>query len=204
MSVFDNFRHLKKDMEDNGWVIEAFPFQYNNFNYIVLAKLYQDNEKKPKFALMKTKIMRRDNVSMNITIPVNSNGFIIKNIKEFREFFSIEYEPNLGDILTQFTENFARFIPSQINLNKPDWLKDPMVNDLSTSDSENPNRRFCYDVRRSGNRTPFNDNKTRLLRPSLYSLFCDDQSISFFYSVEVEQEETDEEILAKFSRRQST
>ena len=203
MSVFDNFRHLKNDMEDNGWVIDAFPFQYNNYNYIVLAKLYQDNEKRPKFALMKTKIMRRCDVSINITIPVNVNGFIIRtqDVKEFREFFGIEYAPNLGDILTQFTENFASFIPTQITLNKPDWLKDPMVSDLSSSDSENPNRRFCYDVRRSGNRSPFNDNKTRLLRANLYSLFSDDQSISFFYSSESEQEETDEEILAKFSRR---
>lgn len=203
MGVFDNFRHLKKDMEDNGWVIDAFPFQYKSHDYIVLAKLYQDNERRPEFALMKTKIMRKHDVSINITIPVNVNGFIInsQDLKGFREFFGIEYSSNLGEILTQFTENFARFIPNQVTLNKPDWLKRPMVGDLSSSDSENPNRLFCYDVRRSGNRSPFNDNKTRLLRPNLYSLFCDDQSVSFFYSSEYEQEETDEEILAKFSRR---
>ncbi|MBE7215185.1 DUF6037 family protein [Shewanella benthica] len=203
MSVFDNFRLLKEDMVDNGWVIDAFPFKYKNYDYIVLAKLYQDNERIPQFALMKTKIMRRDDVSINITIPVNVNGFIIRT-QELREFFGIEYTPNLGEILKQFTENFATFIPPKVTLNKPDWLKDPMVGDLSSSDSENPNRLFCFNVRRNGtnrNRTPFNDNKTRLLRPNLYSLFCDDQTVSFCYSSESEQEETDEEILAKFSRR---
>ncbi|MGL1957835.1 MAG: DUF6037 family protein [Colwellia sp.] len=203
MSIFDNFRLLKEDMEDKGWVIDAFPFKYKNYDYIVLAKLYQDNERRPKFALMKTKIMREDDVSINITIPVNVNGFIISP-KKLREFFDIEYAPNLREILIQFNENFAQFIPPTITLNKPDWLKDPMVSDLSSSDSENPNRLYCFDVRRNGtnrNRSPFNDNKTRLLRSHLYSLFCDDQTVSFFYSSESEQEETDEEILAKFSRR---
>ncbi|KXS52629.1 MAG: hypothetical protein AWU57_2987 [Marinobacter sp. T13-3] len=203
MAVFDNFRLLREDMENNGWIIEAFPFKYKRCSYIVLAKLYQENEGRPQFALMKAKIMREDDVSVNITIPVNVNGFI-SGAKELREFFGIEYAPNIGEILQQFNEQFAKFIPTSVELNKPDRLKDVMVSDLSSSDSECPTKLYCFDVRRNSenrNRTPFNDNKTRLLRPSLYSQFCDDETVSFCYSSESEQEESDEKILSKFSRR---
>lgn len=203
MSVFESFRLLKEDMEENGWVIDAFPFKYKKYNYIVLAKLYQDNEARPQFALMKAKIMREDDANISITIPVNVNGFII-GAKELREFFGIEYASNVGEILKQFNEQFARFIPTRVELNKPDRLKNPMVNDLSSSDSESPNKLYCFAVRRNGgnrNRTPFNDNKTRLLRPDLYSHFCDDRTISFCYSSESEKAETDEEILSKFGSR---
>lgn len=203
MSVFSNFKFLKEDMEKNGWVIEAFPFEYKNHSYIVLAKLYQDHEKKPQYALMKTEFIRQDDSSIKKTIPVNASRFII-GAKELRAFFGIEYANNLGDILKQFNENFAKFIPEQVTLNKPDSLKDSMVRSLSESDSEDPNKLYCFDVRRNGGngkRTKFNDNKTRLLRPNLYLLFKDEQTVSFFYSSDPNQEETDESILTKFSRR---
>lgn len=45
MSVFESFKLLKVDMIASGWVIEAFPFNYKNRDYIVLAKLYEDGEK---------------------------------------------------------------------------------------------------------------------------------------------------------------
>lgn len=58
MCVFASFKLLKEDMESLGWVIEAFLFKYKNYTYIVLAKLYQENERKPKFALMKAEFIR--------------------------------------------------------------------------------------------------------------------------------------------------
>ena len=72
MSVFENFKLLKKDMEENGWVIEAFPFNYKNNNYIVLAKLYLKDESRPKYALLKTEIIKRNDINESITYPVNS------------------------------------------------------------------------------------------------------------------------------------
>lgn len=112
----------------------------------------------------------------------------------------------MGDILRQFNEHFAQFIPEQVTLNKSDILKTSMVRSLSESDSEDPNKLYCFDARRNGRngkRTKFNDNKTRLLRPTLYSLLKDDQTVSFFYSVDSHQEESDEEILTKFSQRKT-
>lgn len=205
MCVFASFKLLKEDMESLGWVIEAFLFKYKNYTYIVLAKLYQENEQKPKFALMKAEFIRQDDASINKTFTVNSSGFSATP-KELREFFGIEYGTNMGDILRQFNEHFAQFIPEQVTLNKSDILKTSMVRSLSESDSEDPNKLYCFDARRNGRngkRTKFNDNKTRLLRPTLYSLLKDDQTVSFFYSVDSHQEESDEEILTKFSQRKT-
>jgi hypothetical protein len=203
MSVFDNFKLLKMDMINNGWVIEAFPFNYKNCDYIVLAKLYQENEKKPKYALLKLEILKRNNIDERLSTPVNANGFFIE-VQLLRQFFNINYGENLGDILSQFNEYFAQFIPTHVNLVKPQELKDVMISSLSKSDSQNPNKLYCYDVRRNPegqHRTPFNDNKTKLLRPNLYLTFENDPSISFCYSTESGDEETDAEVIAKFTNR---
>ena len=190
-------------MTNIGWVIEAFPFNYKNCDYIVLAKLYQEGEKKPKYALMKVDILKRNNIDERITAPVNTKGFLITP-QLLREFFNIDYGENLGDILSQFNECFGKFIPTQVNLGKSQELIDAMISSLSKSDSEDPNKLYCYDVRRNPEgkkRTVFNDNKTRLLRSNLYVTFASDNSISFCYSANTNQEETDAEIITKFTSR---
>lgn len=201
--IFENFRFLKEDMEKNGWIIEAFTFNYRNTNYIVLAKLYQKSEKKLKYALLKTEIFKEEDQSVSLSLPVNSNGFIT-DAKTLREFFNIEFSENLGDILLQFNRHFANFIPVKINPSKSEVLKSTMILSLSKSDSEDPNKKYCYTVKRNANkgeRSPFNDNKTKLLRPKLYSIFKDDSTISFCYSQNVNDERTDREILLNFSMR---
>ena len=203
MSVFENFRLLKTDMIEKGWVIEAFPFNYKGCDYIVLAKLYGKVERKPKYALMKVEILKTEDINVRLSSPVNTNGFLIE-AKLLREFFNIEYGENLGDLLSQFNEYFAQFIPTQVILVKPPQIKAAMVASLSKSDSQDPNKRYCYGVRRNPEgekRTPFNDNKTRLLRSTLYSEFSSDQSISFCYSTDVNDQKSDAVIIANFSNR---
>lgn len=203
MSVFENFKLLKADMIENGWIIEAFPFYYKNSDYIILVKLYQQYEKRPKYTLLKTEIIRADDTSKSLTIPVNSNGFII-DAKTLRNFFNIKYAKNLGDILKQFENHFSKFIPIQINPNKPENLKKPMISSLSKSDSEDPQKIYCFTVKRNPNkksRSLFNDNKSRLLRPNLYSKFKEESTISFCYSKDDIDEKSDEEILLNFSQR---
>ena len=201
--VFENFKLLKEDMLKNDWVIEAFNFRYKNTRYIVLAKLYHKNEQKPKYSLLKTEIINATNANNSIIIPVNSNGFMT-NARTLREFFNIEYSENLGDILCQFNQYFSKFIPTKVNPNKSELLTQSMVYSLSISDSEDPEKIFCYTVRRnsnSANRTSFNDNKTKILRPNLYMKFKDESKISFCYSLNENDEKSDEEILLNFSKR---
>ncbi|HCI96256.1 DUF6037 family protein [Providencia rettgeri] len=203
MSVFENFKLLKMDMVAKRWVIEAFPFNYKKRDYIILAKLYEDGETKPKYALMKVEILKSGNINERLVLSVNANGFIIE-AKQLRAFFDIEYGKNLGNLLSQFNEYFAQFIPTHITLGKSPHIEEAMVTSLSRSDRQDPNKRFCYGVMRNSDgrgRSPFNDNKTRLLRPTLYSEFSSDLSISFCYSTDSYDEKSDEVIIKNFANR---
>ncbi|WP_237276158.1 DUF6037 family protein [Tenacibaculum ovolyticum] len=201
MPVFENFKLLKKEMEKNRWVIEAFPFNYKNNDFTVLVQLYLEGEKRPKYNLLKIEFIKNNDINESITFPVNSNGFIELNVREFREFFNIEYSKNLGNILNQFNQYFSKFIPTQLNPNKSATVKSLIVSSLSKSDSEDPNKIYCFTVTRKGNRTLYNDNKTRTLRPNLYLKFRDDTTISFCYKKDKREEKSDEEILLKFAER---
>lgn len=203
MSVFQSFKLLKADMVASGWVIEGFPFNYKNRDYIVLAKLYEDGEKKPKYSLMKVEILKGEKINERLVSAVNANGFMIE-AKLLRAFFDIEYGENVGDLLSQFNEYFAQFIPTHVTLGKSPHIEEAMVICLSKSDSQDPNKRFCYGVMRNSEgrqRTPFNDNKTRLLRPTLYPEFSSDLSISFCYSTDANDHKSDAVIIQNFSNR---
>lgn len=202
MPVFEKFKLLKKDMEKNGWVIEAFPFNYKKNDFIVLVKLYLEGETRPKYNLLKTEFVKNSDINESITLTVNSNGFIDLNVREFREFFNIEYSPTqLKNIIIQFQIYFAGYIPTQQNPNKSETVKSLIVSSLSKSDSEDPDKIYCYTVTRKGNRSPYNDNKTKILRPNLYLKFKEDTTISFCYKKDKIDEKSDEYILLKFAER---
>lgn len=174
-------------MESNGWIIEAFNFKYKDIEYVILAKLYQN--RKPPYALLETEIIKLSDNSKSIIIPINSNGFMT-DAKTLREFFDIDYSENLGSILNQFNKYFSEFIPTKVNNKKSKKLEQIMVSSLSKNDSEDPDKIYCFTVRRNpnnGQRTSYNDNKTKLLRPSLYSKFEEEPTISFCYTQNIDQ-----------------
>lgn len=201
--ILQNLKLLKEDMEDKGWVIEAFTFPYKKINYIVLVKLYVENKKKPEYALLELEFIKANDSNHTLIVPANSNQIMITP-QTLREFFNINYSSNLRDILQQFYEYFSGFIPTQVNPNKSDNIKNLMVSSLSKSDGKNPDKKYCYTVKRNSNnekRSPFNNNKTQLLRPALYERFKDERTISFCYSLHPQKEKTDQEILLNFGQR---
>lgn len=209
-NVFGNLRLLKNDMEEKGWVIDSFLFRYNDINYIVLVKLYTEGEKKPKYALLKLEFIQQDNFNHRLLVPANSNGFMtdIVSMVVIRNFFGVEYQENLGNFQDQFQEYLAGFIPTEVSGNKNEAERRVMVIDLSESDRENPNKLYCTSVMRNPKvndrqkeRSIYNDNKTRLLRPELYEEYADDRTISFCYSENPGDEKTTEEIMNNFAAR---
>jgi hypothetical protein len=202
MKVFENFRQLKSDMESNGWVIDAFPFTYKAVNYIVLIKLYDDNDtNRPEFALLEVEFLKKNNVSDNLIAPANTTGFLIK-AQDLRKYFGIGWSENLGDILSQFNQYFSTFIPLTAGLKRTKEIDSAIVDSLSKSDSQDPRRKYCFSAKRNangGNRTRYNDNKTRILRPFLYSKLSGDPKVSFNYSSESSKEKSDSEIISNFS-----
>lgn len=198
----ENLKQLKDDMSNKGWTICSFIFTYKAIKYIVLVKRFVGTERRvDKFALVKLHFMKSGNLEDDLQVEANSRRLII-GAQQLREFFGIEYRDNLGDILQEFTERLGRVIPMQIPEQISELEKNAMVQSLSRSDSEDPNKIYCNKVRRNpngGQRSEFNSDKTKLLRRSLYNYFSNDESISFCYYADEYMENDDETILRNFS-----
>jgi hypothetical protein len=108
--------------------------------------------------------------------------------------------------MQQFNEQLSNAIPSEVKEKADTKVESAMVLSLDKSDSQNPNRLYCYKVKRNGKKTnseqilrsPFNDNKTRIRRKSLYEEFKSDEMISFCYSENQSDEKDDGEIIKNF------
>lgn len=207
-TVFENLKPLKQDMKNKGWVIDSFYFRYKQQNYIVLVKLFEKNEKVPEYALVKLEFLKENDSSDILAVYANSVK-LFTDAQTLREYFGIQYSNNLGDILSQFSQTLAESIPTTVSENKNDSQKEAMCHSLSKSDSEDPRKKYCFSVRRNpltengelGKRSPFNDNKTRLYRPSLYERLGTDTNLSFRYSMDPDDYRTDETIIAKWTKK---
>ena len=77
--------------------------------------------------------------------------------------------------------------------------------------SENPNKIYCYKVKRNSKRADgtlrersvYNDNKTRILRPELYEVLGIDKNLSFCYYENPEDEKSDTEIILNWTKRKN-
>lgn len=210
MKSLNNLKALKSDMENKGWVISSFLFAYKDINYIMLVKLYLKDESKPNFALLKLHFMKENNFNDDLEIPANTS-YLMTDAKTLRLYFGIAFSDNLGDVLNQFSQNLGRYIPSKVKQNITDNEKRAMVYSLSNSDAEDPNKIYCYKVRRNpnkhggtpGQRSSFNDNKTRILRPELYKKLHSDNTLSFCYSANPLDLKNDEDIILNWTKRYS-
>ena len=206
MAALENLKSLKADMQNKGWVISSFCFNYENSEYIALVILYQPNETKQELGLLKIDFLRANDISQHLLTEANAGG-LLGEAKKIREFFGIEYGENIGDRLRTFYRHLGAFVPKQVPMNINDAQRIAMVTSLSHDDAEDANKIYCYKVRRNpkrengtnGQRSPFNDNKTRLLRPRLYEKLKDDQTLSFCYSEDPKKEKSDEEIIRNWS-----
>jgi hypothetical protein len=201
--MLSNLKLLNDDMKNKGWIITSFTFRYKTVNYIVLVKRFLSEEKKGnKYSLVKLEFMKENNLEDSLLVEANSKQIFV-DAKIFREYFGIAYVPNLGDIFKQFYGIFGKSIPSIIKIVNTDFEKAAMVKSLSISDSEDPTKIYCTNVRRNPEgqkRSVFNSDKTKILRPRLYEYFKDEESISFCYSNDECKNNDDATILKNFSK----
>lgn len=202
MLLLENLRTLKENMVESNWTICSFLFTYREIEYIVLVKRFVRNiQRDNEYALVQLHFMRSDDLVNDLLIEANSQKLLV-DAHRLRDFFGIEYAENLGSLLQQFTARLGEFIPTEIPQRVTDIEQRAMVSDLSRSDAEDPNRIYCSHVRRNpnnGQRSVFNSDKTKLLRPSLFQHFQNDNNISFCYSDQQHRENTDADILRKFA-----
>lgn len=213
--VFENLKLLRQDMRKKGWKIDSFNFCYKTKEYIVLVKLFDkpinsEVTEIPEYALAQLQFLHKNDFTKSLTVYADLLKLII-DAKTLREFFGIKWGPNLGSILAQFNEELARFIPDKVSKNKSEQEKKAMCYVLDKTDSKDPNRIYCYAVRRNpigqdgklGQRSIFNDNKTRLIRETLYEKLGEDTNLSFKYSLNSEEEKSDEEIIANWTKNKN-
>lgn len=200
--MLSKFKQLKEDMEKNDWTITTFLFTYKSIKYVVLVKRFIDNVKKrDPYALVKLDFFKANDLSCTLSAEANSKKILI-DARTLREYFGIEYSENLGDILMQFSKRFGEFIPVSVPLQFSELEVGLIIKSLSKGDSEDPNKVFCYKVRRNPKgqmRSLYNADKTKILRLPLFNYFKDDKSISFCYSTEKKDENDDATILYNFS-----
>lgn len=207
----ENLHALKADMEKKGWVIESFKFRYKKTDYIVLVILFAPNEPKEQYALVKLDFLNAKNFNNHLSVSANTRGLMI-SAKELRLFFGIRYAENLGDILQQFTELLGYHIPEAVSHLKSGIEKKAISHKLGQAGCEEPNKIYCYTVKRNPvvtdpktgkmkqtKRTNENDSKTRMLRRTLYDRLGKDESISFCYSDDPSMSRTDEEIISSWT-----
>ena len=200
--MLSKLKQLKEDMEENEWTITSFLFTYKSIKYVVLVKRFIDNVKKrDPYALVKLDFFKANDLSCTLSAEANSKKILI-DARTLREYFGIEYSENLGDILMQFSKRFGEFIPVSVPLQFSELEVGLIIKSLSKGDSEDPNKVFCYKVRRNPKgqmRSLYNADKTKILRLPLFNYFKDDKSISFCYSTEKKDENDDATILYNFS-----
>ena len=202
--MLSKLKQLKEDMEKNEWTITSFLFTYKSIKYIVLVRRFIGNVKKRNpYALVILDFFKANDLSCKFSAEANSKMILI-DAKALREYFGIEYSENLGDILMQFSKRFGESIPISVSNQFSELQIGLMIKSLSKSDSEDPNKVFCYKVRRNPKgqmRSFFNADKTKLLREPLFNYFKDDKTISFCYSADQNDENDDATILYNFSNK---
>lgn len=204
--ALENLKSLKDDMVSKKWTICSFVFNYKEIEYIVLVKRFVGAEKRiDQYALVKLHFMKSDNLNDDLQVEANKSRLIIEP-KVLREYLGIEYQENLGNILHQFMEYLGGVIPLAVPEKTSTIEKNAMVQSLSKSDSEDPNKIYCTKVRRNpnrGQRSEFNSDKTKLLRGALFKHFCNTSEISFCYSLDSTKENDDATILKNFANNDS-
>lgn len=201
--LLSNLKCLKDDMASKEWTICSFIFEYKKIEYIVLVKRFVRTEKRVnQYALVKLHFMKSNDLSDDLQMEANSRNLIV-DAKTLRLYFGIEYSDNMGDILCQFTKRLGNVIPQMVPDIVSDIERKAMVNSLSRSDSEDPNKIYCNKVKRNpngGQRSEFNADKTKILRESLFKYFCNEPNVSFCYFAEPSMENDDATILKNFSK----
>lgn len=202
---------IRNELIKRNWAIDAFLFQYKKREYVVLVKVYLEEEiKDSPYAIVKLEFIKKDYELESLCAYADLyNLYFPAGYKAFREFFGINFDKeNLKDIIDQLTEYSSTFIPNQLIANKDPALKESITKYVTAQDSVSSGI-YCFDVRRNGLKKdgtqiqirPINEQKAALLRPELYKKLKNDLTISFYFSEDPARENSDDVIYLRWAQR---
>ena len=203
---FENLPKLLKSMKQKDWIIDSFLFRYKKEDYAVILKTYNKKERKPNnFAVAKLEFIKTSDASNSIHAYCDFYEVSFDSVAEFADFFNIEIKNANRNMFLDFSKIFSKYIPDKKVDNKSELLCKLQG---SRCEGNALDSIYCYYVRRNGEtdglsnvRTIENSNKARILRPFLYGKYKEDTNLSFFFSTNPEDENSDEEIISRVASR---
>lgn len=186
-----NIKSLLASLRENDWYITAFPFNFYNYNYVVVFEDLREIDRGTKYFAVCLTFIDINNEGRRLETYVNSYQFN-KSDAELIEFFGIIAHGNgQGNMIWQLYNALNAVTPT---VYRP--LEREYVNYVTTTiDRRENNEGFCCYMARHNTknshgqqiyRSAKNTAKTRLLRPTLFTLLGNDETISFCYRQENE------------------
>lgn len=197
-----NLKSLKDDMVKKDWSITSFTLKnFYRHDYVVLVKRFIDPiKRKSEYALVQLVFLKEGNPNDKLIVEANTKGIILDTPtkKYIKNFFEVRTTINSYPGFIQFlSKELNKFTPTKIQ--KPsDLEKECMLISLNHSDSQDPRKKYCMGIRHDPSRqerSPFNSDKTKFLRPNLFKLLKNNKDISFRYSMDPNDEREDSDIL---------
>lgn len=209
-TIFNNIGQLREDLKTKGWHMTAFQFVYKGIIYDVLFENNENlNDRINMYGSVTLHFIDSGDINRTFVLEANQAGFIIRDKKAFREFFNINYSPNLGEVFKQMFVLFLKSVPLSASRNLSNQQNMLINRCLADRGGHNPNAIFCYDARRLGlkngkqmYRSVFIDNLTQRVKPKLYQYFKNEKTVTFYYSDNPQDELDDISIINRFIERE--
>ena len=202
MPNLNNLKLLYEDMKQQDWSITSFTFKnFYHHNYVVLVRRFIDPiKRKSKYALVQLVFLKESDITQKLIVEANAGGIIPSSTTEdkIKDFFDAITKIKIyGGFIQFLSKELNKFTP--IKIQKPsDLEKECMLTSLNHSDSQDPRKKYCMGIRHDPSRqerSPFNSDKTKFLRPNLFKLLKNNKDISFRYSMDPNDEREDSDIL---------
>lgn len=207
-----NVIKLRNSLREAGYFITAFSFEFNHVESFVLFEDARVLGREAKYVSAVLTFRDLLNADRFVEVTANAGGIDLNNSnkREFYKFFHIQYG-KFANFWQQFNEKLNSAISPVFHKPTDTSTVNAIIRQLGKRNNEpDPNAIYCYSAFRlpldsrtnlQMHRTPFMDQKTRMLRPRLYERIHAEieQSVTFRYTADPTKELSDEEILRQFA-----
>lgn len=207
--VWENLKTYISAMKVEKRTFSGFEFRFKTSVYIGVLSITENDLKENKYAIAKIFIYKNNLTNSLIVYPTWKDMSISPNIAAFYSFFEIDtaYNGNhFKELKKIFMSNVDSFVPSKFQHTLNRDVEELVVNTIVANDPKDPNKRYCTGIKLNGlksdgkrkQRTDYNDEKSRFIKPELYEIVGNHKEISFNYSKNIEDKNDDPEILHRF------
>lgn len=204
MNSLSNLKLLRADMLEKKENFDIFDFVYRDKNYFVIVEIF-DQKDKLKYTIAKLIFLRSEDITDKFEAWADSKSLHRKPY-DIKNYFGIpNFESGIHSALEEFYGLLGKRIPTKFTDGKKNATKKrTLIDYLVSSDPEDPNKKYCIGVRRTGGvRSQFNDEKTKLLRSALYGALGKYGEVSFLYSDDKDKENDDATIIRNFEKNRT-